>query len=64
MGDEHTVCLARNASPAGSSAAAVSANTRRKVSPPRKSHTQAATTPPGRVTRPISRRPATGAVMK
>ena len=47
-------CLARNASPPGSSAAAVSAKTRRKVSPPRKSQTQAATTPPGLVTRAIS----------
>ena len=32
--------------------------------PPAWSHTQAATTPPGLVTRPISRKPATGSDMK
>ncbi len=50
--------------PAGSSRVAVRVNTDSGLVPPAPSHTQAATTPPGRVTRAISRTPRTWSDMK
>ena len=48
----------------GSSAATASQQVLSGLRPPAWSHTQAATTPPGAVTRAISRTPATGSLMK
>ena len=57
---------ARSASPgaAGSMLAGGPPEHRQRRRPPAKSQTLADTTPPGLVTRPISRSPATGSVMK